>query len=35
VLSTLVLVLAGFAPATASLGLACAAIVGGAVIASR
>jgi len=35
VLSTLVLVLAGFAPATAALGLACAAIVGGAVIASR
>ena len=35
VLSTLLLVLAGFAPATATLGLACAAIVGGAVIASR
>ena len=35
VLSTLLLVLAGFAPATASLGLACAAIVGGAVVASR
>jgi len=35
VLSTLILVLAGFAPATASLGFACAAIVGGAVIASR
>ncbi len=35
VLSTLILVAAGFAPATASLGLACAAIVGGALIASR
>ena len=35
VLSTILLVLAGFAPATATLGLACAAIVGGAVIASR
>jgi len=35
VLSTIILVLAGFAPATATLGLACAAIVGGAVIASR
>jgi drug/metabolite transporter (DMT)-like permease len=35
VLSTLILVLAGFAPATATLGLACAAIVGGAVVASR
>jgi drug/metabolite transporter (DMT)-like permease len=35
VLSTILLVLAGFAPATAALGLACAAIVGGAVIASR
>ena len=35
VLSTLILVAAGFAPATASLGLACALIVGGAVVASR
>ena len=35
VLSTLLLVIAGFAPATAALGFACAAIVGGAVIASR
>jgi drug/metabolite transporter (DMT)-like permease len=35
VLSTLLLVVAGFAPATVSLGLACAAIVGGAVVASR
>ncbi len=35
VLSTLLLVLTGFAPATATLGLACAAIVGGAVVASR
>ena len=35
VLSTLILVAAGFAPATASLGLACAAIVGGALVASR
>jgi drug/metabolite transporter (DMT)-like permease len=35
VLSTILLVLAGFAPATASLGLACAAIVGGAFVASR
>jgi len=35
VLSTLALVAAGFAPATASLGFACAAIVGGALIASR
>jgi drug/metabolite transporter (DMT)-like permease len=35
VLSTLLLTLAGFAPATASLGLACAAIVGGAWIAAR
>ena len=33
-LSTILLVLAGYAPATATLGLACAAIVGGAVIAS-
>jgi drug/metabolite transporter (DMT)-like permease len=35
VLSTLALVAAGFTPATASLGFACAAIVGGALIASR
>jgi drug/metabolite transporter (DMT)-like permease len=35
VLSTIVLVIAGFAPATAWLGLACAAIVGGAVVASQ
>ena len=35
VLSTLILVAAGFAPATASLGLACALIVGGAIVASR
>jgi drug/metabolite transporter (DMT)-like permease len=35
VLSTILLVLAGFAPATASLGIACAAIVGGAFVASR
>ena len=35
VLSTLILVAAGFAPATTSLALACALIVGGAVIASR
>ena len=35
VLSTLILVAAGFAPATASLGLACTLIVGGAVVASR
>jgi drug/metabolite transporter (DMT)-like permease len=35
VLSTILLVLAGFAPATMALGLACAAIVGGAVVASR
>ena len=35
VLSTLILVAAGFAPATASLGLACALIVGGAVVATR
>jgi drug/metabolite transporter (DMT)-like permease len=34
-LSTLILVAAGFAPATASLGLACALIVGGAVVATR
>ena len=34
-LSTLLLVMAGFAPATARLGLACAAIVGGALVASR
>ena len=33
-LSTILLVLAGYAPATAALGLACAAIVGGALIAS-
>ena len=33
-LSTILLVAAGYAPATATLGLACAAIVGGAVIAS-
>jgi drug/metabolite transporter (DMT)-like permease len=33
-LSTILLVLTGYAPATATLGLACAAIVGGAVIAS-
>jgi drug/metabolite transporter (DMT)-like permease len=35
VLSTILLVLAGYAPATASLGLACAAIVGGAFVAAR
>ena len=35
VLSTILLVAAGFAPATATLGLACAAIVGGAFVASR
>ena len=35
VLSTLILVLAGYAPATASLALACALIVGGAAAASR
>lgn len=35
VLSTLILVAAGFAPATLSLGLACALIVGGAVVATR
>ncbi len=35
VLSTILLTLAGFAPATATLGLACAAIVGGAFIAAR
>ncbi len=35
VLSTILLVLAGFAPATATLGLACAAIVAGALVASR
>jgi drug/metabolite transporter (DMT)-like permease len=35
VLSTLILVAAGFAPATASLGFACALIVGGALVASR
>jgi drug/metabolite transporter (DMT)-like permease len=35
VISTLILVAAGFAPATASLGLACALIVGGAVVATR
>lgn len=35
VLSTILLVAAGFAPATASLGLACALIVGGAVVATR
>jgi drug/metabolite transporter (DMT)-like permease len=35
VLSTLLLVLAGFAPATWTLAAACAAIVGGAVVASR
>ncbi len=35
VLSTILLVLAGFAPATRTLGLACAAIVGGAFVASR
>jgi drug/metabolite transporter (DMT)-like permease len=35
VLSTLILVAAGFALATASLGLACALIVGGAVVATR
>jgi drug/metabolite transporter (DMT)-like permease len=34
VLSTLILVVAGFAPATPSLGLACALIVGGAVVAA-
>jgi drug/metabolite transporter (DMT)-like permease len=34
-LSTIILVAAGFAPATASLGLACALIVGGAVVATR
>ena len=35
VLSTLILVVAGFAPPTPSLGLACALIVGGAVLATR
>ena len=35
VLSTLILVAAGFAPATLSLGAACALIVGGAVVATR
>jgi len=35
VLSTLILVAAGFAPATLSLGLACALIVGGALVATR
>jgi drug/metabolite transporter (DMT)-like permease len=35
VLSTLILVAAGYAPATLSLGLACALIFGGAVVASR
>jgi drug/metabolite transporter (DMT)-like permease len=35
VLSTLILVVTGFAPATLSLGLACALIVGGAVVATR
>jgi drug/metabolite transporter (DMT)-like permease len=35
VLSTLILVAAGVAPATPALGLACALIVGGAVLASR
>jgi drug/metabolite transporter (DMT)-like permease len=35
VLSTIILVAAGFAPATASLALACALIVGGAVVATR
>jgi drug/metabolite transporter (DMT)-like permease len=35
VLSTIILVAAGFAPATASLGLACALIVGGAVVATK
>ncbi len=35
VLSTILLVAVGFAPATASLGLACALIVGGAVVATR
>ena len=35
VLSTLILVVTGFAPATASLGLACALIVGGALVATR
>jgi len=35
VLSTLILVAAGFAPATPSLGAACALIVGGAVVATR
>ena len=35
VLSTLILVVAGFAPATLSLGLACALIVGGAVVATQ
>jgi hypothetical protein len=35
VLSTLILVIAGFAPATPSLGLACVLIVGGALVASR
>jgi drug/metabolite transporter (DMT)-like permease len=35
VLSTLILVAAGFAPATLSLGLACALIVGGAAVATR
>jgi drug/metabolite transporter (DMT)-like permease len=35
VLSTLILVVAGFAPATPSLGIACVLIVGGALVASR
>ena len=35
VLSTLILVAAGFAPATPSLGAACALIVGGAIVATR
>jgi hypothetical protein len=35
VLATLILVAAGFAPATLSLALACALIVGGAVVATR
>jgi drug/metabolite transporter (DMT)-like permease len=35
VLSTLILVVAGFAPATPSLGIACGLIVGGALVASR
>jgi drug/metabolite transporter (DMT)-like permease len=35
VLSTLILVVAGFAPATPSLGMACVLIVGGAIVASR